>query len=223
MSNKTAILVDGGFFHKRANFLWGNASPEKRANQLVEHCMKHLSQKNGPKNELYRILYYDCPPMDKRLYHPLSQKTIDFSKTELYKWMNIFHQELRSKRKVALRLGELEQKYANYTFTPEATKKLCKGSLSLDSLKESHFLSGVTQKGVDMRLGVDVASISYKRQVSQIVLISGDSDFVPAAKLARREGIDFILDPMWAKIRPDLSEHIDGLWSPCENPEINKK
>ena len=31
--------------------------------------------------------------------------------------------------------------------------------------------------------------------------------------LARREGIDFILDPMWADIRPNLSEHVDGIMS----------
>ncbi len=43
------------------------------------------------------------------------------------------------------------------------------------------------------------------------ILISGDSDFVPAAKLARREGIDFILDPLGAHIKSDLFEHIDGL------------
>lgn len=36
---------------------------------------------------------------------------------------------------------------------------------------------------------------------------------MPAAKLARREGIDFILDPMWANIRDELVEHIDGLKS----------
>lgn len=42
-------------------------------------------------------------------------------------------------------------------------------------------------------------------------MISGDSDFVPAAKLARREGIDFILDPLYAHIKSDLLEHIDGL------------
>ena len=29
--------------------------------------------------------------------------------------------------------------------------------------------------------------------------------------LARREGLDVILDPMGAHIAPDLSEHIDGL------------
>ena len=34
--------------------------------------------------------------------------------------------------------------------------------------------------------------------------------FVPAAKLARREGVDFTLDPMHASIKSDLHEHIDG-------------
>ena len=47
-----------------------------------------------------------------------------------------------------------------------------------------------------MRIGLDIASLAYEKQVNQLVLISGDSDFVPAAKLARREGIDFVLDPM---------------------------
>ena len=64
-----------------------------------------------------------------------------------------------------------------------------------------------------MKIGIDIASLAYKHQVDQIILISGDSDFVPAAKLARREGIDFILDPMWADIKEDLYEHIDGLKS----------
>ena len=62
-----------------------------------------------------------------------------------------------------------------------------------------------------MKIGLDIASMSYKKQVEQIVLISGDSDFVSAAKLARREGIDFILDPLFANIKPNLFEHIDAL------------
>ena len=64
-----------------------------------------------------------------------------------------------------------------------------------------------------MKIGVDIASLALKRFVDRIVLISGDSDFVPAAKLARREGIDFILDPMGAEVEPSLFEHIDGLES----------
>ncbi len=53
---------------------------------------------------------------------------------------------------------------------------------------------------------------------TQIILIAGDADFIPAAKLARHEGIDFILDPMWHGIAPDLHEHIDGLQSVCPRP-----
>ncbi|CAM5206424.1 hypothetical protein OURE66S_01060 [Oligella ureolytica] len=42
-------------------------------------------------------------------------------------------------------------------------------------------------------------------------MIAGDSDFVPAAKLARVNGVDFILDAMRNPIEPSLFEHIDGL------------
>lgn len=62
-----------------------------------------------------------------------------------------------------------------------------------------------------MRIGLDISSMAFKKQVTRMILIAGDSDFVPAAKQARREGIDFILDPMGAQINSDLSEHIDGI------------
>ena len=45
-----------------------------------------------------------------------------------------------------------------------------------------------------------------------------DADFVPAAKLARREGVQFILDPLWQNVSPDLFEHIDGLRSGFPRP-----
>ncbi len=35
-----------------------------------------------------------------------------------------------------------------------------------------------------------------------------------------REGIDFILDPIRATIRPDLDEHIDGLRSVLQRPAV---
>jgi uncharacterized LabA/DUF88 family protein len=49
------------------------------------------------------------------------------------------------------------------------------------------------------------------RLVDRLVLITGDSDFVPAAKLARREGMDVIFDPLWVHIVPELIEHVDCL------------
>ena len=65
------------------------------------------------------------------------------------------------------------------------------GVKTIDELEEKDFSLSVTQKGVDMRIGVSLHFPS-KKQVDRIILISGDSDFVPAAKNARREGIDFI-------------------------------
>ena len=64
-----------------------------------------------------------------------------------------------------------------------------------------------------MKVGLDIATLAFKNQVSQIILITGDSDFVPVAKFARREGIDFILDPMLNNIDSSLHEHIDGLYT----------
>jgi uncharacterized LabA/DUF88 family protein len=69
-----------------------------------------------------------------------------------------------------------------------------------------------------MRLGLDIATLAANGHVNQIIMIAGDSDFVPAAKHARRAGIDFVLDPMWARISESLHEHIDGLWE-CVNRE----
>ena len=68
------------------------------------------------------------------------------------------------------------------------------------------------------RQPVDITSLAMKRMVKQIVLVSGDGDFVPAAKLARREGIDVVLDPMWSNISDALHEHIDGLRSTSPRP-----
>lgn len=73
-----------------------------------------------------------------------------------------------------------------------------------------------------MKVGLDIASLAYKKLVDQIVLIAGDADFVPAAKLVRREGIDFILYPMGQGISADLYEHIDGLHSVTLPPLLER-
>ncbi len=207
---KTAILVDGGFYRRRAQIVLGDKTAEDRAIELANYCKRHLNY-HGERNELYRVFYYDCPPSGKRVYHPLLQKQIDLSKTALYSWTIQFFDELKKKRKFALRMGKLAEEQALYTIRPQIVKKLCNGSIAFSDLQEDDFSLKIDQKGVDMKIGLDIASMAYKHQVDQIILISGDSDFVSAAKLARREGIDFILDPLGAPIKPDLFEHIDGL------------
>jgi len=219
--SKTAILVDGGFFRKRAVHLWGQHTPEETAKALFDYCMRHLTERKR-EHDLYRIFYYDCPPIQKQMYHPLLKQTIDFSKTDQYQWMTEFLNEMKKRRKVALRLGSIDENNSSFTIRYDALKKLCSGALTIDTLSPADFEPDIKQKGVDMKIGVDIASLSYKRQVDQIVLIAGDSDFVPAAKLARREGMDFVLDPLGAPIKPELFEHIDGKRS-CGNPFHSKE
>ena len=66
-----AILVDGAFFIKRARYIFGSKNPKELADLLNYHCRRHLySTKGKTKNHLYRIFFYDCPPLSKKVFHP---------------------------------------------------------------------------------------------------------------------------------------------------------
>ena len=209
---KTAILVDGAFYRKRAHYLFGSKTPKERADELEHYCKRHIKEEREADGAvLYRVFYYDCPPSEKKVYHPFTKSVFDLGRTDDYTWANSFFKELTHKRKFALRMGKLADEQAFFNLRPDITKKLFRGAITLEDIKESDFCIDMKQKGVDMRIGIDISSLAYKKQVDRIILISGDSDFVPAAKQARREGIDFILDPMRSPIKDDLFEHIDGM------------
>lgn len=239
-NEKTAIFIDGAFFIKRALQIFGPTEPEALANKLWSYSLRHIYPMHSIKREvlpkdkkdlrdtsdfhyaldhLYRIFFYDCPPLNKKMHHPITHQCIDFSKSDKAKWRLSFHEALREKRKVALRLGTMDNTNCAWTIKPNKIKELYQHKISIDDLQENDYILITHQKGVDMRIGVDIASVTYKHQASTIVLISGDSDFVPAAKLARREGVDFILDPMHAPIKPDLHEHIDGKSNVFPHPQ----
>lgn len=204
-----AVLIDGGFFMKRFNTLYNKdktMSAEQVAEMMYTMAMKHV----GARNTLYRIFYYDCMPLSKKAHNPVTKKAIDFSKTAEFRFKTDFINALKRKRKVALRLGTLKDNH-NWVFRSKTVKDLLEGRRKIEDLNEKDVFLDVKQKGIDMKIGVDIASLALKRFVNTIVLFSGDSDFVPAAKLARREGIDFILDPMKANVEPLLFEHIDGM------------
>lgn len=212
---KTAILIDGGFYRKRYEKGLPH-SPSDAADKLIRYCFRHLEERHTS-HELYRIFYYDAPPCQKKIFHPLYNRTFDFSKSDYSSWMEEFLSELKTKRKVAMRLGTIDDSSAIYAISATATKDILLGKRSVKDLRDADFSPTIKQKGVDMKIGMDIASLAYKKQVEQIVLIAGDADFVPAAKLARREGLDFVLDPLGLPIKPELFEHIDGKRS-CGDP-----
>ena len=178
------------------------------ADILYTMAMKHV----GNNNTLYRIFYYDCLPLSKKVHNPISKKLVDFSRTDEYAFRTELLEALKRKRKVALRIGTLKDNN-NWQIYPGRVKELLSGKKAIADLTENEIFLDVRQKGIDMKIGVDIATLALKSFVDTIVLFSGDSDFVPAAKLARREGIDFILDPMKANVEPQLFEHIDGMKS----------
>lgn len=221
---KTAILVDGAFYLHRhhAHFGIDRASdPEKVATDLWTHCVKHIDRNKGER--LYRIFVYDCPPIEKKLHHPKSNLTIDLSKSSTAIFRKLFHKELIKKRNVALRLGYLDDKNGRWKIKdPKIERKVLSGKYNIDDLENSYYIFHAIQKEVDMKIGLDIASLAFKKLVEKIVLVAGDSDFVPASKFARREGIEFILDPMMKHIREDLQEHVDGVHTTLPNKKPNK-
>ncbi len=212
---KTAILIDGSFFIKRYRTLtpgWRQKTPKQVARSMYGAMLYHLRKCHRTRKHLYRIFYYDCYPLTLNKQNPISGNTEKLANSWEAVFRKEYYQELRSVRKLALRLGELNDKYGRWEIAdPKKHSKLLKGQITRDDLTKDDVYFRAKQVGIDMRIGVDIASLAYKQMVDQIILVAGDADFVPASKLARREGIDFILDPMWNPIQPDLHEHIDGL------------
>jgi len=60
-----------------------------------------------------------------------------------------------------------------------------------------------------MRLGLDISALTLKAHVDTFVLVAGDSDFVPAMKFARREGVQLLLVTLGHAVRTDMLEHSD--------------
>lgn len=203
---------------------------------------------------VYRIFYYDAHPFKGQAHHPLTKEQINFSNSELAKYQNDLFEHLKKERNLALRLGHVGKQGGWTVDGDRLKKLLATkqmmgivsnqqvnddGSITIPSGEVENFQSlaenwaalenwmvhlDLKQKGVDMRIGLDIASLTLKKLASTIVLVAGDADFVPAAKLARREGRQFILDPMRQDIPSDLFEHIDGLYSGLNayKPKVSK-
>lgn len=236
----TAILIDGAFLIKRSRYLSKKYpkglsqeeinticyDPQKVATFIFEYALSHLNtKKEGRKRDLYRIFFYDCPPAQYKGHNPISKNAYDSTKTKEYQFRTALHTELKKLRKVALRFGEIT--HTNWTYKDRVIQDLLKDKKRFEDITKDDVHLSFRQKGVDMKIGIDISSLTLKKLVKQIILIAGDADFVPAAKLARREGIDFILDPMGLNINSELFEHIDGLHSPKKDliwiPRNNKQ
>ena len=59
-------------------------------------------------------------------------------------------------------MGVLADNTAYYGLKYEAVKKLFSGQLNVSDINENDFDLVLRQKGVDMKIGIDIATLAYK-------------------------------------------------------------
>jgi len=195
---KTAIVVDGAFVNKKIK---RDPDPVKQAIRILK--VAHASIE--PDEDIFRIYYYDCEPYSGKKVDPFGNK-VNFSQSPQYAYQNRFLAYLRNQQQTALRLGELS--YRGWKLRPYLYRKVSKAGGAF-TFSANDFEPDFNQKGVDMRIGLDVATLAMTRIVDRIVMITADSDFIPAMKLARREGVQIALCMLGNPSKPDFAGHAD--------------
>jgi len=144
--------------------------------------------------EIFRVFCYDGEPFSQPQQNPIDKSWVNFGTGPSYAARMRFFKELAEKPFVALRRGTVKGR--GWEIKEDKVKQLLTSASAARpsvSLAPYDIKYGIEQKGVDMRIGMDVATLSLKRLVERIILISGDTDMVPAIKLARREGVQVIV------------------------------
>jgi uncharacterized LabA/DUF88 family protein len=202
---KTALLIDGGWFSKGLGKILNLPGRWPSAAQVVKNARSILE----PDEELFRIFYYDCEPFAREVTNPVDGSKIDYKTMPAFSARKQFFFDLGQMGYVALRRGDLKAR--GWEFSQSYRKALIRGAPPATPTPRDVY-PNFEQKGVDMRIGIDVATLSLKKIVDRIVLFSGDADMIPAMKLGRREGLQVFvvkLDP-WP-LKHNLIEDSDGV------------
>lgn len=185
---KVAILIDGGCLRVAVRRARKGFTPDYV--EKVAHLCKQCDE------EIFRILYYDCKPFSGNIKLPISGNTVTKSSNDA--WFS----DLARKPLFATRMGVL--KFRGFVLKYEP------GSIPNRPLVDSDFVEKLEQKGVDMRIGLDMAILSNNRSVDRVTLLSNDTDCIPAMKHVRRSGIQLSLVKMPNfNLTPELLPHCD--------------
>ena len=186
MPKKVIVLIDGGFLRVKVNKAGKKYDPEF-ISKFAQKC-------KVADEEIFRVLYYDCAPYAGTVKLPVSGNQYTFTGSD--KWLG----ELDEQDLFAVRRGVL--KFRGYK--PKQTPVNPAGPTDDD------FDPDFEQKGVDMRIGLDIAAYSSTRCIDRIVLVSNDTDCVPAMKFARKSGLQVVIVELPNnKVAPELVMHSD--------------
>lgn len=195
MNDRLAILIDGEFMKIR---LVNRLKRFPKAEDVIDE-LNRIHREVGacpPRDppQLYRAFFYTAEPFAGERTNPLDGNVVKFADTKPYRENRRLIADLERQSHVAVRRGELA--FRGWTFRRGVAARLMRRAGSSPSVVASDLRANFSQKGVDMRIGLDISSLALKRLVTDIAVVTGDSDMVPALKLARREGLRVYLDRM---------------------------
>lgn len=176
------------------------------ADDIVAECDRLRGLPEIAGYELLRIYYYDAPPSSKALSKPVTKAVLNLASTERYRLSQSLYDQLVLKPNFALRMGETHLSPVKWRVKPKVAKQLINQPRNLT---DNDFDLDLSQKGVDMRVGLDMARLALRETVRAVIVVTGDSDFVPAFRFIRREGVRVILEPMGHNVRTELRAHSD--------------
>lgn len=203
---QVAFLIDGGFLEKKFKSLL-NDFPLPQ--EVLKICYIAMQDNELKDDQLFRIYYYDCEPFSGTTTHPITGLHIDFSVSTVFARKKSFLRDLKIMPRVAFRSGSLS--FDGWNIPQRTIRSLIQRIQQGQNLTARDLVPNFRQKKVDIKIGLDMAWLSSKRIVEKIVLITSDSDFVPAMKTARKEGIMIYLLHLDHRVREELKEHCDGI------------
>lgn len=200
-AHRYAILLDGGFVLK---VLGGKHRRQAGVDDVMEECARIQGHSALQGRELLHIYFYHAPPATGNMVNPLDHGEIELSNSGMAQRMKMFLNDLEMRPNLILQLGET--KAQGWTIGAAAMKSLTRMPRSL---QPSDLVPNIRQKGVDLRIGLDIAQLALRQLVGSIVVATGDTDLVPALSFARREGIRVYLDHLGHGIPAQLEKHAD--------------
>ena len=182
---KTAILIDGEFFSiaLRHDLELGR---RPSAAEIYQHARQLADEST---EEIWRIFYYDAYSSGGRAWHPVTRELIELSETGPAKARARFLSELGQMDLIALRCGQTRPR--GWRLSDAYLSQLARGRLRRPNAEDYELR--FEQKGVDMRIGIDVATLALNRYVDRIIVVTNDTDLIPALKVARRYGVQVVI------------------------------
>ena len=197
-----AILLDGGFVINKLKA--GNELPEHAAITGKLDQIKHHEFLRG--HELLRTYFYHAPPASDNLQNPISGEHVNLSGSTVYRYHESLIQFLETQPDMAVRLGEVS--VHGWKVGGRALRRILEQPREIAA---QDLVPDIKQKGVDSRVALDISRLALRGVVDILVVVTGDSDFIPAFKFARREGLRIYLDHMNHGVTRELKVHADRI------------